>query len=405
MEKEPKLVLCPYCGAAQSHEDRCEECGGLFEPLSRKATQVSMGPWFIRDKNKPFRPGCSYDVLVRQIKAGRVKPTTVLRGPSTRQFWALARNAPGVAHLLGYCHRCGAHVNPEVSRCPECSEPFEAVRERNELGLLYPTDAAAAAGQRLIEQEIEQTLGKPGTATGSGAATQTAGAGTSTGQAGTPPLPGADLLQEILSSGPVSEERTRPPAAGRSTPPSRPASAPPPVAAGLDFSPSEEQPERTSSPATGGMSVTTWLLIIVNLLLLVVVVMLFIYYANAGSPVSQGPSSNSGAFSERPAPPPPSEPAPVAPSRDFASANPQAATPPAGDTASPKVTSDPWIDSVNSAIAMANNGQLAEALAALRDIEQRTTDASRRSLLGRRIAEVEQALSRPSAPRSKFFGI
>src|SRR5690348_425633 len=101
-----KLVLCPYCGHAQPAADRCEECRGLFEPLSRRATQISMGPWFIRDKANPFRPGCSYEVLRKQIAAGKIKPTTVLRGPTTRQFWSVARNVPGVAHLLGYCHRC-----------------------------------------------------------------------------------------------------------------------------------------------------------------------------------------------------------------------------------------------------------------------------------------------------------
>ena len=63
MSKENKIILCPYCGNTQKTPDRCEGCGGLFEPLSRKATQIKMGPWFIRDKNNPFRPGCSYEVL------------------------------------------------------------------------------------------------------------------------------------------------------------------------------------------------------------------------------------------------------------------------------------------------------------------------------------------------------
>ena len=36
-----KLVLCPYCGHAQFGGDRCQACAGLFEPLSRRATQLA----------------------------------------------------------------------------------------------------------------------------------------------------------------------------------------------------------------------------------------------------------------------------------------------------------------------------------------------------------------------------
>ncbi len=157
-----KLVLCPYCGHAQgaSKSNRCNDCGGLFEPLSRRATQIAMGPWTVRDKAHPFRPGCSYPVLVKMIEAGRVTPTTVLRGPTTRQFWSVARNVPGVAHLLGYCHNCGFHVDPEAKLCPKCETPFKKVRTRNELGLQFATQRAADAAQRSLERHLDAAAGK-----------------------------------------------------------------------------------------------------------------------------------------------------------------------------------------------------------------------------------------------------
>lgn len=144
------MIICPYCGHVQPKAGRCHDCGGLFEPLSRKATQVSMGPWTIRDRRQPFRPGCSYDVLVSMAKAGRIKGTTILRGPTTRQFWTLARNAPGVAHLVGYCHQCGHHVEGTEDACPKCQTPFRAVKVRDHLGLMFPhnADARRAAGTR-----------------------------------------------------------------------------------------------------------------------------------------------------------------------------------------------------------------------------------------------------------------
>ena len=143
--RKPRVVLCPYCGQTQQPGSKCVACGGLFEPLSRRATQIGMGPWYLRDKAQPFRPGCSYPVLVKMIETGRIKPTTVLRGPTTRQFWSIARNVPGIAHLLGYCHRCAQHVSTSASECPHCGAQFKAVKQRNELGLQFPNRRAAEA--------------------------------------------------------------------------------------------------------------------------------------------------------------------------------------------------------------------------------------------------------------------
>ncbi|MEM8737411.1 MAG: hypothetical protein AAGG38_02895, partial [Planctomycetota bacterium] len=151
--KRPRVVLCPYCGYTQKGDtEKCGDCGGLFEPLSRRATQIAMGPWTLRDKAHPFRPGCSYPVLVKMIEAGRVTPMTVLRGPTTRQFWSIARNVPGVAHLLGYCHACGKHVNPTDTNCPHCAAVFRGVKTRNELGLQFPTRRAAESAQRSLNR-------------------------------------------------------------------------------------------------------------------------------------------------------------------------------------------------------------------------------------------------------------
>jgi hypothetical protein len=130
-----KLVICPYCGEAQPIGERCRACGGFFEPLSRQATHNAMGPWFVRDPERPFRPGCSYETLVQMIERGQVTKYSIIRGPTTRQFWTVARHVPGVAHLLGYCHACDGPVDPEEHGCPHCGVPFGAYLDRNYLGL------------------------------------------------------------------------------------------------------------------------------------------------------------------------------------------------------------------------------------------------------------------------------
>jgi len=130
-----KVVICPYCGETQPSGERCRACSGLFEPLSRQATHNQMGPWFIRDSQRPFQPGASYETLVKMIERGVVTKYTVLRGPTTRQYWTVARHTPGVAHLLGYCHQCDTTVNPRDLGCPSCGAPFGAYLDRNHLGL------------------------------------------------------------------------------------------------------------------------------------------------------------------------------------------------------------------------------------------------------------------------------
>lgn len=128
---------------------RCQDCKGLLEPLSRQASQNAMGPWFIRDTANPFRPGCSWETLVRLAEKGRITRETVVRGPETRQFWKLAGSVPGLAAKLGACHACAAEVSPRAEACPGCGASFSVVTDRQFLGLspvrLLPGQAPASA--------------------------------------------------------------------------------------------------------------------------------------------------------------------------------------------------------------------------------------------------------------------
>ncbi len=128
-------VLCPYCGRATLLGARCEQCRGLLDPLSRQATQNTMGPWFIHDPQNPFRPGCSYDIIRDMVRRGRITAETVLRGPTTRQYWMLASRAPSVANLMGKCHNCLKSVEPGAVSCPSCGADFSPDLDRQFLGL------------------------------------------------------------------------------------------------------------------------------------------------------------------------------------------------------------------------------------------------------------------------------
>lgn len=132
---QPRAIVCPYCGVISSNTTKCESCSGRFDPLSRQATQNAMGPWQVRDENNPTLPGCSYDTLVSRIELGKVTGESVVRGPTTRQFWMLAKRVPGVSHLLGFCHACQTKVTPEQYACTSCGAVFQVDRDRQHLGL------------------------------------------------------------------------------------------------------------------------------------------------------------------------------------------------------------------------------------------------------------------------------
>ena len=131
----PRLMICPFCGHTQRPAERCQDCGTAFDAAARKATIARMGPWFVRDPERSFLPGCTYDALRELVQEGRVGRYTIVRGPTTRQLWTVARHVPGLAHLLGYCHACDAPVNPDDEGCYHCGASFTAPEDGDSLGL------------------------------------------------------------------------------------------------------------------------------------------------------------------------------------------------------------------------------------------------------------------------------
>jgi hypothetical protein len=132
----------------------------LFDKFSRMATQIAMGPWQIRSRSKPFHPGCSYDVLTKLIAAGKVTERTIIRGPTTHQFWQVACRVPGVAHRLGFCHACHQRVKRDSSNCEHCDESFVVPRHRNELGLQFADQRAIAAARAELDEHHRQQASK-----------------------------------------------------------------------------------------------------------------------------------------------------------------------------------------------------------------------------------------------------
>lgn len=132
---ETRAILCPYCGDRQVPALQCRACAGRFDVWSLQATQNEMGAWFVRDPRRPHFVGFAYEALCAAIRNGEVGRDAIVRGPSTRQFWTIARRAPGLAHLFGRCYACQSPLAADDPACRACGAATSIDGDRNFFGL------------------------------------------------------------------------------------------------------------------------------------------------------------------------------------------------------------------------------------------------------------------------------
>ncbi len=145
--------LCCICGHDKTGADECPECETIFSP-AEDATRITLGGWFIHGKAHAYKPGISYEQIRREAELGTLTGRSIVRGPTTEQFWQLAKNTPGIAHLTGCCHACGEKVEPAAESCPACHASFSVPADPDWVGLRYPTAEAAAAAQTQLDAEL-----------------------------------------------------------------------------------------------------------------------------------------------------------------------------------------------------------------------------------------------------------
>ena len=130
-----RILVCPVCGETQKETSICRVCNNSLDSDGLLYAEGAIGPWWVRDKERPFFPGMTYDQLAEMAKNGEIERHTIIRGPTTRQLWKVARRVPGISHLLERCHSCGEHVKPEDRTCGACHAQFLKYQDRNNLGV------------------------------------------------------------------------------------------------------------------------------------------------------------------------------------------------------------------------------------------------------------------------------
>jgi hypothetical protein len=113
--------VCPFCGTQRETDvGPCAHCSLEDTPTTRSATRGKLGPWYVLQSRNPSAPGMNFATLMVLVQKGRVSARSVLRGPTTGQFWRYAAKVKGVSREFGLCWSCGGEVAKNARACPAC---------------------------------------------------------------------------------------------------------------------------------------------------------------------------------------------------------------------------------------------------------------------------------------------
>ena len=104
----------------RARADRCPQCRTSFSIAVRKASREIIGPWYYLDPRNPSGRGVTLETLLKMIEKGRLRPDSIVRGPTTHQDWMYAAETPRLAKYFGMCPHCFGEVKPEETFCTHC---------------------------------------------------------------------------------------------------------------------------------------------------------------------------------------------------------------------------------------------------------------------------------------------
>jgi hypothetical protein len=119
-------VVCPFCAHVRADTTgSCPKCTMEDTPTTRRSTGERIGPWFVLQRKNPTAPGLRLSVLLTLARRGHVTAKSIVRGPTTGQFWRYAGQVKGLSRVFGLCWHCGASVSPDAATCPRCRSAQE----------------------------------------------------------------------------------------------------------------------------------------------------------------------------------------------------------------------------------------------------------------------------------------
>lgn len=119
--------VCPFCGSVNdSEQGMCPRCTMENSSATRKATKTRIGPWYVLQTRNPAAPGMTWETLLSFVRKGRVKPRSIVRGPTTHQLWRFAAHVKGLSREFSICYSCGTGIEASASLCPTCNRLQDA---------------------------------------------------------------------------------------------------------------------------------------------------------------------------------------------------------------------------------------------------------------------------------------
>jgi len=113
--------VCPFCGTQRDSDvGPCMHCSLEDTPTTRSATRSKLGPWYVLQSRNPSAPGMNFATLMVLVQKGRVTARSVVRGPTTGQFWRHAAKIKGLSREFGLCWNCGGDVTKNARACAAC---------------------------------------------------------------------------------------------------------------------------------------------------------------------------------------------------------------------------------------------------------------------------------------------
>jgi ribosomal protein L40E len=113
--------VCPFCGAVSpEREGTCPRCKIDSSAASRSATKALIGPWYVLQAQNLSVPGIRFARLLELVQKGRIGPRSIVRGPTTHQFWRFAAQTRGLSREFGMCYSCGSELPSEAHTCEGC---------------------------------------------------------------------------------------------------------------------------------------------------------------------------------------------------------------------------------------------------------------------------------------------
>ena len=115
-------IVCPFCGlVSDGSHVICTRCTMENSAIARKATKQRIGPWYVLQSRNPGAPGMKWETLLAFVRKARVKPQSVVRGPTTHQLWRFAAHVKGLSREFGICYSCGGSIERGGNLCPHCN--------------------------------------------------------------------------------------------------------------------------------------------------------------------------------------------------------------------------------------------------------------------------------------------